>query len=421
MIEDDIRKNTFRIGAFRVEPTRNLLKKNGETFPLEPRIMNVLCELASFPGEVISRFDLIQRIWKVDYGADESLTRAISVLRKTFRKGGEQEKYIETISKVGYRLIAHVGPWDTPIDRHVTAVPHATTSRPKANAVTQNPGGTSKPALAPTSSQPIINVPEPSSTPAHETGTDILARPTIAPLRKTRALPTALLGLAAVSLIGFNTITYLKNKSNSPTPTSQATVVPPVTNNAPTSNSALTSVRPLSIDTGLVFGNAVAVLSFSDMSLSGDQEYFADGMAEELLTQLYTIPDLRVISRQASFAFKGQRVDPREIGRKLQVSHIIAGSVRTNGDLVRVSTQLINAQDASQLWSKSYTGRLADGFTIQEQIARDTMTELSFILSGDWEKDLPRDIVGLDDHSTFDPSANDDDALDAWSPLGPPQ
>jgi len=82
---DNIRKNTFQIGTFRVEPTRNLLKKDSQTFPLEPKIMDVLCELASYPGEVIARYDLIQRIWKVDYGADESLTRAISVLRKTFR------------------------------------------------------------------------------------------------------------------------------------------------------------------------------------------------------------------------------------------------------------------------------------------------------------------------------------------------
>ncbi|WP_371397093.1 winged helix-turn-helix domain-containing protein [Fretibacter rubidus] len=432
MNDDDIRKNTFRIGAFRVEPTRNLLKKDGQTFPLEPRIMDVLCELASHPSDVISRFDLIKRIWKVDYGADESLTRAVSVLRKTFRKGGETEKYIETISKVGYRLIAHVGPWDEPIARRITAVPdhvpapNTPISRPVPQPVTtqatQTPVGTSEPAIVTPTTQPIINTPTPSSPRAYQTK----AEPAAAP-RKNRSLPAALFGLTALGVVGVSAAAFLGDRVETPTPVTTAQPAPPtLETQAP--NSALSSVRPLTVDTGLVFGNAVAVLSFSDMSLSGDQEYFADGMAEELLTQLYTIPDLRVISRQASFAFKGQRVDPREIGRKLQVSHIIAGSVRTNGDLVRVSTQLINAQDASQLWSKSYTGRLADGFTIQEQIARDTMTELSFILSGDWDEDLPEDIVGIEDHSTFDPetgnfdpNTDNDDAFDAWSPTGPPQ
>jgi len=117
---ENIRKTTFRIGDFRVEPTRNLLKKDGQTFPLEPKIMDVLCELASFPGEVIARYDLVQRIWKVDYGADESLTRAISVLRKTFKKGGVSAKYIETISKNGYRLIAPVSVWEDDGSREIS-------------------------------------------------------------------------------------------------------------------------------------------------------------------------------------------------------------------------------------------------------------------------------------------------------------
>jgi len=143
---DNIRKNTFQIGTFRVEPTRNLLKKDSQTFPLEPKIMDVLCELASYPGEVIARYDLIQRIWKVDYGADESLTRAISVLRKTFRSGGANEKYIETISKNGYRLIAPVGAWEDDGSRLTAQPAKIASARPEAKS---KPPESPKPPLNP--------------------------------------------------------------------------------------------------------------------------------------------------------------------------------------------------------------------------------------------------------------------------------
>ena len=418
MNSEDIRKTTFRIGAFRVEPTRNLLKKDGQTFALEPRIMDVLCELASFPAEVIPRFELIKRIWKVDYGADESLTRAISVLRKTFRKGGETEKYIETISKNGYRLIAHVGPWDAPINRIVTAVPDKPPPRPmhaKAPAITANIPVASSATIVPTNA--------------------IATKPAIINVRNSLPLFAIMMGVSAVVIAGVYGVNM--RAQTRPAPSKVQTLATAGQNTAP---AAKTPLGPLEIDTGLVYGNTVAVLSFSDMSLAGDQQYFADGMAEELLSQLSTIPNLQVVSRQASFAFKGQRIDPREIGRKLQVSHIIAGSVRTNGELVRISTQLINAANANQLWSKSYTGRLADGFTIQEQVARDSMRELAFILSEDWVKDVPKNLLTESEHITFKGrdsfpdnfSDNFSDnfnengfdetvPFDPWGPNGPPK
>ena len=104
----DIRKTAFKIGAFIVKPDRNLLTKDGEPYSLEPRIMDVLCELAAQPRTVITRQNLIDRVWKVEYGADESLTRAISLLRKTFKSAGAGEEFIQTIPKRGYRLAQDV-------------------------------------------------------------------------------------------------------------------------------------------------------------------------------------------------------------------------------------------------------------------------------------------------------------------------
>jgi len=101
-------KQTFRIGDFIIKPDRNLLIKDGVSYTLEPRIMDVLCVIADQPREVISRDKLIALVWNVEYGADESLTRAISILRKTFRSAGETEDFIQTIPKRGYRLAKNV-------------------------------------------------------------------------------------------------------------------------------------------------------------------------------------------------------------------------------------------------------------------------------------------------------------------------
>lgn len=98
----------FQIGAIRVEPARNALLRDGTEYSLEPRIMDVLCVLAAEAGEVVTRETLIERLWDTEYGADESLTRAISIIRKVVRQAGETEPYIETIKKRGYRLLQPV-------------------------------------------------------------------------------------------------------------------------------------------------------------------------------------------------------------------------------------------------------------------------------------------------------------------------
>src|SRR5690242_6282932 len=103
-----------------------------------------------------------------------------------------------------------------------------------------------------------------------------------------------------------------------------------------------------------VKGKALAVLPFVDLSQTHDQEYLADGMAEEILDLLTRIPKLPVIGRTSSFQFKGKNEDLRTIGTKLGVAYILEGSVRTSGSRVRVTAQLIDAQSGSHLWSESY-------------------------------------------------------------------
>lgn len=122
---------------------------------------------------------------------------------------------------------------------------------------------------------------------------------------------------------------------------------------------------------------SLAVLPFTDLSQSHDQEYLAAGLAEDILNQLAQVPALRVVGRSSSFSFKGKQEDLREIGRKLGVAHLLEGSVRKSGDQLRITAQLIRADDGTHLWSKTYARELRDVFAVQDEISRDVAQALS--------------------------------------------
>ena len=114
---------------------------------------------------------------------------------------------------------------------------------------------------------------------------------------------------------------------------------------------------------------SIAVLPFTDMSEKKDQEYFSDGLSEELIDQLAHSADLRVIARTSSFQFKGRNEDVRIIGQQLGVANLLEGSVRTSGRTMRVTAQLIRVSDGSHLWSEKYDRDMGDIFQVQDSIA----------------------------------------------------
>jgi adenylate cyclase len=129
--------------------------------------------------------------------------------------------------------------------------------------------------------------------------------------------------------------------------------------------------------------HSIAVLPFVDMSANKDQEYFADGMAEELLDLLSRVPELRVISRTSSFSFKGKNDDIRTIGAKLGVATLLEGSVRTSANILRVTAQLIRATDGSHIWSTTYDRKSGDIFKVQDDIAAAVVQSLKVSLLPD--------------------------------------
>jgi len=116
--------------------------------------------------------------------------------------------------------------------------------------------------------------------------------------------------------------------------------------------------------------NSIAVLPFANMSGKPDQDYFSDGMTEELLNVLAKVPQLQVVARTSVFQFKGKGGDVREIGRKLGVSHIVEGSVRRDGEQVRITAQLVRVSDGFHVWSETYDRKLEGVFALQDDIAK---------------------------------------------------
>src|SRR5258706_420496 len=122
--------------------------------------------------------------------------------------------------------------------------------------------------------------------------------------------------------------------------------------------------------------NAIAVLPFANMSRDEDAEYLSDGLAEELLNVLSRIEGLRVAGRTSAFSFKGTKTSFAEIGRQLNVSSVLEGSVRMAGQRLRISVQLVNVSDGYHLWSHSYDRTMDDLFAIQDDIANSVVEEL---------------------------------------------
>ncbi len=145
---------------------------------------------------------------------------------------------------------------------------------------------------------------------------------------------------------------------------------------------------------------SIAVLPLLDMSTSGDSGYLGDGLSEELSSRLAQLPGLRVAARTSAFAYRGGEQDVREIGRQLGVRYVLEGSVRREGDRVRVTAQLINAETGYHAWTENYDRNWRDLLRLQEEISRAITTELRVVLTPEQERELAR--PATDDPKAYD-------------------
>ena len=126
---------------------------------------------------------------------------------------------------------------------------------------------------------------------------------------------------------------------------------------------------PQNINSVIEFTKSIAVLPFVNMSADPDNEYFSDGITEEIINALTTIQGLKVIARTSSFAFKGKNIDVRTIGNQLGVTTVLEGSVRKVSNRVRITAQLISTDDGSHIWSKNFDREMKDIFGLKAEIS----------------------------------------------------
>jgi TolB-like protein/DNA-binding winged helix-turn-helix (wHTH) protein/Flp pilus assembly protein TadD len=138
--------------------------------------------------------------------------------------------------------------------------------------------------------------------------------------------------------------------------------------------------------------NSIAVLPFADMSSGKDQEYFSDGLSEQLINDLAKVSGLKVVGRSSAFQFKGKNEDLREVGSKLGVANVLEGSVRRDGNRVRITAELIKTDDGFQLWSQTYDREINDIFAVQDEIARAATQALQVKLLGSNGQPVPSNL-----------------------------
>ena len=192
-------------------------------------------------------------------------------------------------------------------------------------------------------------------------GTSSVVRPAPAGRAPARRLSTPLIALTAL-LIG--AVTYIG-----------------VSRRATQTSAAVTS-QPLTATSQRILDQSIAVLPFTDLSEKKDQQYFSDGLSEELIDLLTQIPELKVAARTSSFSFRDRPVTVADIARALGVANVLEGSVRKSGNTIRITAQLVRADNGFHLWSSTYDRDLKDVFQVQDDIARVVVDKLKITLAG---------------------------------------
>src|SRR5271168_2509390 len=145
---------------------------------------------------------------------------------------------------------------------------------------------------------------------------------------------------------------------------------------------------------------SIAVLAFNNMSGDAEQEYFSDGISEDIITDLSKLSELHVIARNSSFTYKGKPVDLKQVGRELGVRYVLEGSVRKAGNRVRVTGQLIDAASGAHIWADRFDRDLTDIFTVQDELTREIISALKVKLTPEKKERLAR--KGAIDEEAFD-------------------
>ena len=295
----------FAIGEWQVRPEEDLLVNGTTQVRLEPKVMDALVYLASRPGEVVSRADLEQAVWRGGVVGYDAVTGTVIKLRKALGDSAKQPRFIVTVPKRGYQLIA-------PVER--------------SEGETAGSAAADSPVRA-------------ESAGGH------------------KSLARNLAALVALVVLLVAAIWWLNPSERE---------VPKEAGPAQAAKSATLSI---------------VVLPFENISNRAEQDPFADGITEDIITDLSGLSNLRVIASNTSFSFKGKQVAAQTIGAELDVQFVLEGSVRRAGDAIRLNAQLVETETGFQRWAKRYDRELAEVFEVQDELTASIVNALALELT----------------------------------------
>ena len=309
------------IGDRVIELDAGLVYDAGEGHPLPPRLHTLLRHFVDHPDTVIRRDALIEAVWgHLEAATDDSVNVAVSSLRQAIGDTRRPHKVLKVVPRRGYLF-------DSSTLRRLDADEAA------ALTAVAKPGSEASSVLTP------------STSPA-DSGT---GRPAGLSLAATLVLAVAILAIGLTLAGRFLPENGVSSDAAEP---------------------AVEAAPGLSVSVDALPEKSVAVLPFSDFSPDGENQWFADGLSEEILNSLVRVPDLLVAARTSSFAYRGSTLPVSEIAAELGVKHVLEGSVRMESGRVRVTARLTRTSDGFHLWSNNFDRETADMIGIQEELAR---------------------------------------------------
>jgi TolB-like protein/DNA-binding winged helix-turn-helix (wHTH) protein/Tfp pilus assembly protein PilF len=368
-----VSSSKLRFDGWVLDPESGDLERGGARIRLQEQPVQVLQELIAHAGRVVPREQLIALLWPkgvVDF--DTGLNTVVRKLRSALGDTSETPRYIETLPRRGYRFIGALDPG-----------PEATPGAPAVLPVS-TPSGAS-PGPAPTLHRESTVPPEaglaaPGAMPsgheptARDEATSSTAM-TIASARRPRLPALALIAALAVATLLSGVYALWRARSGA------SITSAPV--QAPSQSGLPATVAPTGAIAFSPPPHSIAVLPFVNMSGDPNQQYFSDGLTEELLNSLSRIDELQVAARTSSFSFQGEHPDLTTVAHKLNVASVLEGSVRRSGHTVRVTAQLNNAVTGFHIWSQTYDRDLGDVLRLQTEIATAVAEALKIKLLGD--------------------------------------
>ena len=309
----------MRFGIFEVDLNALELRKNGLRLKLPEQPFQILAMLLERPGEIITREELRNRLWRTDtfVDFDHGLNNAVLRLREVLGDSSDNPRFVETIPRRGYRFIAHV-------EEFFPGPPPAVHESKANQAVIGTPASSPESATAP---------PNESS-----------------PLLTQRRIAVGVAALLVILIAGVIAVRYFSARN---------------------SNSVLSGRQTTSL----------VVLPLENLSGDQEQDYFADGMTDELIANLAKIRSLRVISRSTAMAYKHTRKPLSEIANELHVDAVVEGTVLRVDKRVRITAELVQVSTDHHLWAETYESQIGDVLALQNRVSSAIVNEIRINLS----------------------------------------